>query len=323
MVKPKALILGAGGQDGPFLAKHLLNEDFDVTCISSVESIRLNQLKVDTFKLRVGLDSDLLNLFGQLAPDLVINLASKSSVAFCEENPKISEEVNYELVVKIVTALEKFSQTNSKKVKFIQASSSEMYGISNHPCTEETAMNAVTTYGKHKLLAHEFLLDHKSRHNSVNCHSVILFNHESEFRSLNFVSAKIARAAAEVAVNGRTDIEFGNLESSRDWGYADEYMEGVSKIAVSGHDESYLLASGELHSVRELLESAFRVIGSSNFKDFIKTSSAYKRKKETGPIVGDASKVYKEFGWRPSVGYEEMIEILVRYQISQIRMNKP
>jgi GDPmannose 4,6-dehydratase len=198
-----------------------------------------------------------------------------------------------------------------------------MFGISDHPCTEETAMHAVTTYGKHKLLAHDFLLDYKSRDNSLSCHSVILFNHESEFRSLNFVSAKIARAAAEVAVNGRTEIEFGNLESSRDWGYADEYMEGLSKIAVSGKDESYLLASGELHSVRELLESAFRVVGYSNFEDFIKTSSAYKRKNETGPIVGHASKVYREFGWRPSVGYQEMIEILVSYQILQIGMSKP
>ena len=323
MRKSRALIIGAGGQDGPYLAQHLLSDGFDVCCISSIESSRLLELNVDILQLRVGLDSDLVKLFTQLTPDVVINLASKSSVAYCEKNPKESEAINYQLVVKIVTALEKFSITNSQRVKFIQASSSEMYGKSDRPCTEETAMEAITTYGKHKLLAHNFILNRTNLTKEVRCHSVILFNHESEFRSGDFVSAKIGRAAAEVAIHGRTDIEFGNIESSRDWGYADNYMQGVAKIVGAGEAKSYLLASGELHSVGELLESAFRYVGCSNYKDFIKTSNTLKRKKETGPIVGDASRINREFGWRVTVGYEEMIKRIVNYQISRIKMSKP
>ncbi len=309
MQKKSVLILGGSGQDGAFLAQAFCSKNVVVHSISRNFSPRIFDLGVTQTQLDLTSSIDLQEKLFEINPDMVINLVSLSSVAMCEANPEISEAINFTLVKKLVSAVEEFAKKTSKEIHFLQASSSEMYGIGNEFCNEQTVMNPVTTYGKHKLFSHKFLLE---RHNQfVRYTSVVLFNHESEFRPENFVSSKVARAAAEVERFGSTEIEFGNILSRRDWGYAGDYMNAMAEISLEGTQKCYVVASSELHSVEDMIRVAFESVGISNYKGHIKFNDEYVRLIETPPIRGDNTLCKNEFGWAPTLTFEELVQKMV------------
>lgn len=317
MPNTSALILGGSGQDGAFLADYLLRAGSDVTSLSSKLSDRISSLGISQIERKINPDSGISEILHEIRPSIVINLVSLSSVAYCEENQAESLAINRELVFKLSTEIQAYSENLSLPVKFIQASSSEMFGTGSHVCSETTKLNPVTTYGIHKRDAHEFLL--RTSTELVTNISVILFNHESEFRPANFVSAKVARAAAEVAVYGFTEIEFGNLESKRDWGFAGDYMRAVTEICINAKQQCYVIASGKLHSIREMLETAFKYVGIENFEEHIKVNSKYLRKVETPPIVGDSGLYKSEFGDIATLSFSQTIGRMVQYHLDEIR----
>ncbi len=317
MPQKSALILGSSGQDGAYLARAFDNRGLKVFGASRHSSRRLSEMGISQSQVDISSEMDFQSLLTNTNPDIVVNLVSLSSVAACEKNPKLSEEINFSLVRKIVSQVENFSLESSKEIHFVQASSSEMFGHGQELCNEFTPMNPVTTYGKHKYDAHMFLMDRI--HQFVRYTSVILFNHESEFRPVGFVSAKVARAAAEVAILGSTKIEFGNTQSKRDWGFAGDYMEALCNIALAGIHSCYVVASSELRSVEEMIRIAFNGVGVTDFKGFINLNPEYFRLIETPPIRGDNSLYRNEFGWTPSVTFEELVQNMVRHHLMEIK----
>jgi GDPmannose 4,6-dehydratase len=317
VLQKSALILGSSGQDGAFLARAFHDRGLMVHGVSRQFSHRLSEMGTSQTQVDISSEVNFRKLLTTINPDIVINLVSLSSVALCEKNPDLSEEINLILVKKIVSQIEDFVSKSSKEIHFVQASSSEMFGPGEEFCNELTLMNPITTYGKHKYYAHEFLMNRI--HQLVRYTSVILFNHESEFRPAEFVSAKVARAAAEVAINGLTKIEFGNIQSKRDWGFAGDYMKAMCNIALSGKHNCYVVASSELHSVEEMIRIAFETVGDSDFKRHINLNSEYFRMIETPPIRGDNSLYKNEFGWTPSVTFEELVQNMVRHHMMEIK----
>ena len=316
MQQKSVLILGSSGQDGAFLAKAFLDRGFRVHGVSRQTSHRLSAMGISQTQVDISSEVKFRKLLTNTNPDIVINLVSLSSVALCEKNPQLSEEINLMLVRKIAPQVENFSSESSKKIHFVQASSSEMFGPGQELCNELTPMNPVTTYGKHKYDAHQFLINRI--HQLVRYTSVILFNHESEFRPTGFVSAKVARAAAEVASTGSTKIEFGNIQSKRDWGFAGDYMKAMCNIALTAKHNCYVIASSELHSVEEMIRIAFDTVGVTDFKGFINLNPEYFRLIETPPIRGDNSLYRNEFGWTPSVTFKELVQNMVRHHMMEI-----
>ena len=317
MQQKSALILGSSGQDGAFLAKAFHDQDVRVYGASRGFSHRLSSLGISQTQIDISSGENFRKLLASINPDIVINLVSLSSVALCEKNPQLSEDVNFNLLTRIVSEVEDFAQNSSREIHFVQASSSEMFGPGEELCNELTPMNPVTTYGKHKYCAHQFLANRI--HHLVRYTSVILFNHESEFRPVGFVSAKVARAAAEVAVLGSTNIEFGNIQSKRDWGFAGDYMKAMCNIALTGNHNCYVIASSELHAVEEMIQIAFGTVGVSDYKKFINLNPEYFRSIETPPMRGDNSLYRSEFGWTPSVTFEELVQKMVQHHMTQIR----
>jgi GDPmannose 4,6-dehydratase len=317
MRQKSALILGSSGQDGAFLAKEFFDQGVRVHGVSRGFSNRLSNMGIPQTQLDISSESDFQKLLSDTNPDIVINLVSVSSVALCEKNPQLSEEINSTLVRKISSKVEQFADKSSREIHFVQASSSEMFGPGAEFCNELTPMNPLTTYGKHKLFAHEFLL--KRTHRLVSYTSVILFNHESEFRPRDFVSAKVARAAAEVAVHGSTKIEFGNIQIKRDWGFAGDYMKAMCNISLERKHNCYVIASSELHSIQEMIRIAFETIGVSDYQRFVNLNSEYLRSVETPPIRGDNNLYKNEFGWKPAISFRKLVQNMVRYHIKEIK----
>ncbi len=317
MQQKSALILGSSGQDGAFLAKELRDQGVRVHGVSRGYSHRLSAMDISQTQLDISSEENFRKVLINTNPDIVVNLVSLSSVALCEKNPQLSDEINLILVRKMVSQVENFASETSREIHFVQASSSEMFGPGEEFCNEITAMNPITTYGKHKHYAHQFLLNRI--HQFVRYTSVILFNHESEFRPLEFVSAKVARAAAEVAIHGSTKIEFGKIQSKRDWGFAGDYMKAMCNIALTGKHSCYVIASSELRSVEDMMKIAFETVGVSDYKEFINLNSDYFRSFETPPIRGDNSLYKKEFGWTPSMTFEELVQNMVRHHIIDLK----
>ena len=317
MHQKSVLILGSSGQDGAFLAKEFLDQGVRAHGVSRGFSNRLSDMGIPQTQLDISSESDFQELLNNTNPDIVINLVSLSSVALCEKNPQLSEEINSTLVRQMASKVEQFAHKSSKEIHFVQASSSEMFGPGVDFCNELTPMNPLTTYGKHKHSAHEFLL--KRTHQLVRYTSVILFNHESEFRPKSFVSAKVARAAAEVAVLGSTKIEFGNIQIMRDWGFAGDYMKAMCNISLECKHNCYVIASSELHSIQEMIRIAFETVGISDYQRFINLNSEYLRSVETPPIRGDNNLYKNEFGWKPSISFRKLVQNMVQYQIKEIK----
>ncbi len=316
MHQKSALILLSSGQDGAFLAKAFLDRGFRVHGASRQFSHRLSEIGISQTQVDISSELNFRKLLTNSNPNIIVNLVSLSSVALFEKDPQLSEKINFIVVRKIVSQVENFSSESLKEIPFVQASSSEMFGPGEELCNELTPMNPVTTYGRHKYDAHQFLMNRI--HQLVRYTSVILFNHESEFRPAGFVSAKVARAAAEVAIAGSTKIEFGNIQSKRDWGFAGDYMEAMCKIAITAKHNCYVVASSELHSVEQMIRIAFDTVGVTDFKGFINPNPEYFRLIETPPIRGDNSLYRNEFGWNPSVTFEELVQNMVRHHIMEI-----
>ena len=319
MRTPKVLIIGSSGQDGPILANQYLQLNWDVYCISRSESTRISKIRVNQEQLDLNSGQSLKNRIISIRPDVIINLASKSSVAYCETNTSESFETNFRLVERLVEDVQIAATNLKKEIKFIQASSSEMFGEQEFPCDEETKMSPISTYGKHKFLAHKLVTN--QHHELVKFHSAILFNHESEYRPDIFVSSKVARAAAEVKLFGFTNIEFGSIDNKRDWGYAPDYMEAIVAISQFSQAKSYVIGSGLLHSVREMLIAAFEHIGTPNYMDYVRISEQFVRSINPKPVVSDPRKIYDDLGWVSKVKFESLVTKLVDAKIAELTRN--
>ena len=322
----KAFITGITGQDGYYLSKLLLDKGYEIHGIirrsSSINTERIdgliskysddNQLMLHYSDL---LDSSsITNLLNNIRPDEVYNLAAQSHVSVSFINPIFTTQIG---TLGSISILEGIRHLN-KDVKFYQASSSEMFGgASKELLNEKSLFDAKSPYGASKVFAHEITKIYRESYELFGVNG-ILFNHESPLRGETFVTRKISKAVGRISVGIQERLTLGNLDASRDWGYAKDYVEGMWKMMQHDTAEDWILATGVTKTVKEFAEAAFNVVGLS-WENYVDISEKYFRPNEVDYLVGDATKAKNKLGWEPTVDFDELVKIMVEHDITEAK----
>ena len=319
----KALITGITGMDGSHLAELLLKKGYKVYgMIRRSSNINLNNLREIEEKITFvnGDMTDQNSLFRCLKdtdPDEVYNLASQSFVGESWNTPEQTSNVTALGVLRILESIREFNP----KIKFYQASSSEMFGrMVENPANEKTPFYPRSPYGVSKLYGHWITINYRESYNLFAC-SGILFNHESERRGIEFVTRKITDGVARIHLGLNKNIALGNLDARRDWGYAPDYVEAMWKILQNDKPTDYVIATGQDYSVKDFLKIAFEVVGISDWNKHVVIDKRFYRPAEVDVLRGDYSKANKELGWKPKTSLEEMIKKMVHSDINKIENN--
>ena len=322
----KALITGITGQDGAYLAELLLEKGYEVHGTirrsSSINTDRIdgliskysdnNQLSLHYSDL---LDSSsITNLLNNILPDEVYNLAAQSHVSVSFTNPIFTTQIGTLGSISILEAIRHLD----KDVKFYQASSSEMFGGSSKELlNEQSLFDAKSPYGASKVFAHEITKIYRESYDLFGVNG-ILFNHESPMRGETFVTRKITKAVGRIHVGIQERLTLGNLDASRDWGYAKDYVKGMWQMMQYDLPDDWVLATGISKTVREFAKAAFSSVG-LNWEDYIDVSEKYFRPNEVDYLLGDATKAREKLNWEPSVNFEELVEIMVQHDILEAK----
>ncbi len=325
----KAFITGITGQDGYYLAKHLLENDYEVHGAirrsSSFNTTRIDGLISNYFDdNQMSLYySDLLdasslnNLINTIKPDEIYNLAAQSHVAVSFKNPLYTTQTS---TIGPLTLLE--AVKNAKyDIKYYQASSSEMFGgIDESILSEGSPFNPKSPYAVGKLFAHEMTKVYRDSYDLF-CVNGILFNHESPFRGETFVTRKITRAVGRISEGIQDKLTLGNLDAKRDWGFAGDYVKGMKLMLSHEKPDDWVLASGETHTVQEFVELAFNYVG-LNWADYVVTSKKYYRPNEVNHLLGDPTKAKKQLGWKPELDFKGLVDLMVESDIKLAQQEK-
>ena len=322
----KAFITGITGQDGTYLAELLLDKGYEVHGTvrrsSSINTNRIDHLiskysKGNQLNLHYSdlLDSSsITNLINNINPEEVYNLAAQSHVSVSFSNPIFTTQVGTLGSISILEAIRNLD----KDVKFYQASSSEMFGGANKEVlNEHSVFDAKSPYGASKVFAHEITKIYRESYNLFGVNG-ILFNHESPLRGETFVTRKISKAVGRISVGIQERLTLGNLDASRDWGYAKDYVEGMWKMMQHDYPEDWVLATGITKTVREFAEEAFDFVG-LNWEDYVEVSEKYFRPNEVDYLLGDSSKAREILGWKPEVDFRGLVEIMVKHDINEAK----
>jgi len=324
----KALVTGITGQDGSYLAEFLLNKGYEVWGMhrrtSTVNFDRINHI-TDKIHLVQGdlLDQNSIqSLIQEAQPDEVYNLAAQSFVPTSWNQPLLTGEITALGVTRILEAI----RSVNPKIKFYQASTSEMFGKAREvPQRETTPFYPRSPYGASKVYAHWITVNYRESYGLFAC-SGILFNHESPRRGLEFVTRKVTNTAARIKLGTATELRMGNLDAKRDWGYAGDYVEAMWLMLQQNEPDDYVIATGETHSVRELIELTFGYLD-LDWHKYVKIDSRFVRPAEVDLLVGDASKAERKLGWKPKVSLKELVKMMVESDLQterelSVRKNK-
>lgn len=325
------VIFGITGQDGSFLAELLFKKGYLVHGMvrraSTFNTVRLNHLYEDPHKkdrkifLHHGDLSDagtIRKIIYKAKPDEIYNLGAQSHVKVSFEIPEYTMDITGNGALRILEAVRDFQSETGKKIKFYQASSSEMFGAAPPPQNEKTAFVPQSPYGAAKVFAHN-MTDLYRRAYGIFAVNGILFNHESERRGETFVTRKITRGIARIKAGLDKKLYLGNLNAKRDWGYSPEYMEAAWLMMQQPQPDDFVIGTGETHTVREFVELAFKEAGLGNWKKYVEIDSRYYRPAEVNVLVADTKKAKKILGWRPKTKFKELVKIMVWNDINQIK----
>jgi GDPmannose 4,6-dehydratase len=315
---PTALITGITGQDGSYLAEHLLTKGYRVVGVvrrsSTTPYERIAHL-VDRLELCSAdlLDqTSLTDVVHDTRPDEIYNLAAQSFVQTSWSQPVLTGEFTALGVTRMLEAMKKAAPQS----RFYQASSSEQFGkVVETPQRESTPFYPRSPYGVAKVYGHWITLNYRE---SFGLYAVsgILFNHESPRRGLEFVTRKVTDGAARCKLGISTELRLGNLEARRDWGFAGDYVDAMWRMLQQDEPDDYVVATGETWSVRQLCELAFQAVG-LDYRDFVRHDTRFDRPAEVDLLVGDASKAREQLGWAPTVGFRELIEMMVAADLAR------
>jgi len=326
-MKKSALVTGILGQDGPYLAKLLLEKDYKVyglirrysnPTFSNLEYLGI-QDQIEYVDGDLTDEASLINVIKSIRPDEVYNLAAQSFVGASWQQAKLTTEVNALGVLSLLNAIKFFSPT----AKFYQASTSEMFGLSNDDGyqDENTPFHPRSPYGVAKVYAYWMTVNFRESYNMFAANG-ILFNHESPLRGIAFVTRKITDGVAKIKLGLAEDIHLGNLDPKRDWGFAGDYVEAMYLMLQQDDPDDYVVATGETHSVREFVEAAFKAAGIEDWKQYVKIDPRYQRPAEVPHLRGRLDKVTKKLGWKPKVTFEELVKIMVQADIQRYTIKK-
>lgn len=312
----RALILGIAGQDGSYLAEHLLSLNYEVFGVVRRNSTpehqesRLDHLTdhIKTFYGDITDMSSIAEILTKSQPDEIYNLAAQSHVRISFETPLYTADVNGLSVLRLLELL----RQSFPSVRMYQASSSEMFGGSVDPDgfqRESTAMTPVSPYGCAKLFGYSSVRNYRHSYNLFVSNG-ILFNHESPRRATNFVTSKVVKSAVSIKMGLLDELKMGNLESQRDWGHSKDYVNAMQLMMCLEKPDDFVVSTGETRSVRDLCKIVFEML-SLNYKDFVTQDARYLRPEELPYLCGDSSKFRSISGWKPKISFEQLISEMV------------
>jgi len=312
-----ALVTGVNGQDGSYLAERLLDEQIKV--IGTVRDLRNASLptalsgRIELVELNLHDASALTRIMNQHRVDEVYNFAAFSSGEGMFAQPVEIGDINGLGVARILEAI----RSVNPAIRFCQASSSEMFGYPQEsPQCEQSAFHPRTPYGSAKLYAHTMIDIYRRRYGLFAC-SAILYNHESPRRGINFVTRKVVRAAAAIKLGLAKEVTLGTLDACRDWGYAKDYVHAMRLMLMQETADDYIVATGEVHSIRDLCRIAFGHVG-LDFHDHVRVVGDDSRAPDSLQLVGNASKARQLLGWSPTVNFTQMIELMVDHELDAL-----
>lgn len=321
-----ALITGITGQDGSYLLEQLLAEGTEVHGMVRVGDELLPEVRstLPRIELHFGdlADGDrLASLINEVAPNEVYNLGGISSVELSWREPAKTGTVSGVAVVHLLDAAWKLQESLSRPVKFVQASSAEIFGRPVKAPQDELSPVAPTNpYGVAKAYAHHMVGVYRDRGLAVS--SCILFNHESPRRPPTFVTRKITQAVARIAQDGTGKITLGNLEVRRDWGWAPDYVDALVRAARSAVGADYVIATGRVHSVAEFAAAALARVGITDWQQWVETDPKFVRTVDAMELVGDSSKAKRQLGWEPTVEFTELVGAMVDHDLKLLSVQK-
>jgi GDPmannose 4,6-dehydratase len=320
----KALITGITGQDGAYLAKFLLDRGYEVygtyRRLSTPNFWRLEYLEIfDRVNLIPADLSDAGSIVEALKisePDEVYHLAAQSFVEASFETPVATGDITGLSVTRILEAI----RQNREEVKFYFAATSEMFGKSGilnggKPLSENDIFYPMSPYAASKLYAYWITRIYREAY-KIFAVNGILFNHESPLRGLEFVTRKVANEVAKISLGLSKGLRLGNLDAKRDWGFAPEYVASMPLMLQQSESDDYVIATGEAHSVKELVQRAFDVVG-LNWHEYVKVDKRFLRPQDVPSLAGDCSKAEKKLGWRPRTSFNKLVEIMVREEVGR------
>ena len=316
----RALITGITGQDGAYLARFLIKKGYKVfgtyRRLSTPNFWRLHNLQIfDKVELIPGdiVDSgSVAQALEKSNPHEIYHLAAQSFVDVSFNQPLYTGNMTGFGCVRILEQLNKFNN----KIKFYQASSSEMFGASLPPQNEKTLFRPRSPYGCAKVFAYHTTVNYREAY-GIFAVNGILFNHESERRGETFVTKKITRGVARIKAGLDKKLYLGNLDAKRDWGYAPEYMEAAWLMLQQESPDDYVIGTGETYSVKDFVESAFRHVGISNWEDYVEIDQRYYRPSEVDVLKADISKAKEKLGWKPKTKFDDLVKIMINADLKK------
>jgi len=324
----RALITGITGQDGRHLSEFLSGKGYQVFGLVHGQAnpkIGMIQDENPALELIEGDLRDLSSLIAvveQVQPDEVYNLGAISFVQLSFKQAELTAEITGLGVLRMLEAVRIVGGTDHNPMRFYQASSSEMFGkVQETPQTERTPFHPRSPYGAAKVFGHYTTMNFREAY-GIHASSGILFNHEGPKRGLEFVTRKVTNAVARIKLGLQDSITLGNLESSRDWGYAGDYVEAMWMMLQQDVPDDYVIATGETHSIRELLEVAFKCAGIDEWEQYVQQDQRFYRPAEVDLLIGDASKAHKVLGWKPRGGFSDLVRMMYESDLEEERAKK-
>ena len=329
----KAIISGITGQDGSYLADLLIEKGYEVHGI-----IR----RVSTFNLgrigRVFIDPDISSgsvtlhygdlcdcsclhrILAAVQPDEFYNLAAQSHVRVSFDQAEYTADVVATGTLRVLEALREYQSQSGKCVRLYQAGSSEMFGSAPPPQNEATPFHPRSPYAVSKVAAHWYTINYREAY-GLFASNGILFNHESPRRGENFVTRKITRGLARIKLGLQDELLLGNLDAKRDWGYAGDYVEAMWRMLQAPAPGDYVVATGEAHSVREFLDATAEFLG-IDWHSYVRVDPRYLRPSEVDYLRGDASKMERDFGWRPKTTFPELVRLMAEHDLDRAQQER-
>jgi GDPmannose 4,6-dehydratase len=319
----RALITGITGQDGRHLSQFLADKGYLVFGLVRGQAnpkVDLVQSENPSLELAEGDLRDLSSLIAVLEhvqPDEVYNLGAISFVQLSFKQAELTAEITGLGVLRMLEAVRIVGGSQSNPIRFYQASSSEMFGkVRETPQNEGTPFHPRSPYGVAKVFGHYTTMNYREAY-GIHASSGILFNHEGPRRGLEFVTRKVTNSVARIKLGLQESITLGNIDSSRDWGYAGDYVEAMWMMLQQDTPDDYVIATGETHTVREFLDVSFKLAGIDDWEPYVKQDPRFYRPAEVDLLIGDASKAQQKLGWKPRVSFEDLVRMMYENDLAE------
>ena len=314
---PRAFITGITGQDGQHLAEFLNSKGYDVFgMVKGQNNPRLTAMR-DEFPYVEPVPGDLADLpslvkaLEYVQPDEVYNLGAISFVALSFNQAELTANITGLGVLRMLEAVRMVGGSTDNRIRFYQASSSEMFGkVRETPQTERTPFHPRSPYGCAKVFGHDIVVNYRESYDLYAC-SGILFNHEGPRRGYEFVTRKVTNAAARIKLGLQHELVMGPLDTKRDWGFAGDYVQAMWLMLQQDEPDDYVVATGQTHTVEELVELAFREVGIDDWRTVVRQDPKFFRPAEVDLLIGDASKARTKLGWRPETDFATLVKMMV------------